>query len=132
MATDVPSYSPLTSDHSRRGSTPGVRQARALLALSPSPRPIHQPRLRRGRTPSRGRALELLASCPQGCTASLLQARGFTIEQIVALERSGLAHAQTERVVVGKRTIELARIKITNEGRTAVRVLQAARAAGGF
>jgi hypothetical protein len=46
--------------------------------------------------------------------------------------RSGLAHAQTERVVVGKRTIELARIKITNEGRTAVRVLQAARAAGGF
>jgi hypothetical protein len=90
MATDVPSYSPLTSDHSRRGSTPGVRQARALLALSPSPRPIHQPRLRRGRTPSRGRTLELLASCPQGCTASLLQARGFTIEQIVALVRSGL------------------------------------------
>jgi hypothetical protein len=62
----------------------------------------------------------------------VLQARGFTIEQIVALVRSGLAKAQTERVVVGKRTIELARIKITNEGRTAVRVLQAARAAGGF
>jgi hypothetical protein len=100
--------------------------------VSPSPRSVHQPRLRRGPTPSRGRALELLASCPQGCTASLLQARGFTIDQIVALVRSDLATAQTERVVVGKRTIELARMKITNKGRTAVRVLQAARAAGGF
>jgi acetolactate synthase regulatory subunit len=131
MATDVPTYSPLPSDHGRRSSA--LDLAPALERLSrPSPRPVHQSRLRRGPTPNRRRALELLASCPEGCMASLLQARGFTVEQIVALIRSGLARAQIERVVAGRRTIEVARIKITKEGRTAVRVLHAARAAGGF
>ena len=117
MATGVPSYPPLTSNHAPRSSTPDLGPA--LDRLSRPPRPVHQLRLRRGPAPNRRRALELLASCPEGCTASLLQARGFTVEQIVALVRSGLARAQIERVVMARRTIELARIKITKEGRTA-------------
>jgi hypothetical protein len=107
MATDVPSYSPLTSNHGRRSSTLDLGPALERLSRPP-PRPIHQSRLRRGPAPNRRRALELLASCPEGCTASLLQARGFTVEQIVALVRSGLARAQIERVVMARRTIELA------------------------
>jgi hypothetical protein len=49
-----------------------------------------------------------------------LQARGVPVQQMVELVRAGLATAQIERVVVGRRTIELARVKITSEGRRAV------------
>jgi hypothetical protein len=47
-------------------------------------------------------------------------AHGFTIEQMVELIHAGLATAKAERVVAGGRTIEVARVRITEEGRRAL------------
>ena len=65
----------------------------------------------------RHRALAFLAGCPDGCAEGLLLANGFTIELLVELVRDGLASATPERVVSGRKTIELARVRITEEGR---------------
>jgi hypothetical protein len=64
------------------------------------------PRPRRRPKPDRRRALEF--------------AHGFTIEQVVELVRAGLATATAERVVAGRRTIEVARVRINEGGRRAL------------
>jgi hypothetical protein len=66
------------------------------------------------------RALELLASCRDGCTEAMTLAHGFTIPQMVELIRAGLASASAERLVAGGRTIEIARVRITDAGRRAL------------
>jgi len=45
-------------------------------------------------------------------------AHGFTIPQMVELVRAGLATA--ERMVAGGKSIEIARVRITEEGRRAL------------
>ena len=72
---------------------------------------------RRKPKPNRMRALELLASCRDGCTEAIMLAHGFTIPQMVEFVRAGLASAKAERVVAGRRTIEVARMRITDAGR---------------
>jgi hypothetical protein len=47
-------------------------------------------------------------------------AHGFTIKQMVELIHAGLATAHSQRVIVGRRTIEVARVKITEAGRQAL------------
>ena len=75
-----------------------IRTRRAYLGNMKKPRPPQKP-------PGRHRrALVLLASCPDGCTESVMQAHGFTIEQIAELIRAGLA------------TREVTRVKITEAG----------------
>jgi hypothetical protein len=69
---------------------------------------------------TRRRALELLASCRDGCTEAIMLAHGFTIEQMVELIRAGLATAKAERAVAGGKTVEVARARITEEGRWAL------------
>jgi hypothetical protein len=59
----------------------------------------------------------MLASCRDGCTEAIMLAHGFSIAQMVELVRAGLATAQTERVVAGRRTFEVARVRITEAGR---------------
>jgi len=84
---------------------------------------MHQPRRRRhGPKPDRRRALELLAASCDGCTGALLRAHDFLVRQIVDLVRAGLATAHCQRVVAGSggRTIEVARVKITEAGRRAL------------
>jgi hypothetical protein len=76
------------------------------------------PRPRRRPKPDRRRALELLASCHDGCTEAMMLAHGFTVEQMVELVRAA-ATATAERVVAGSRTIEVARVRITEAGRRA-------------
>jgi hypothetical protein len=46
-----------------------------------------------------------------------MRAHRFTTEMLVKLVRSGLASAQTERVVAGGRVVEVARVRITEVGR---------------
>jgi hypothetical protein len=84
-------------------------------------RPRHRPTAHRRRRPKpdRRRALELLASCRDGCTEAIMLAHGFTIP-LVELVRAGLATATAERVVAGGRTIEVARMRITEAGRQAL------------
>jgi hypothetical protein len=77
-------------------------------------------RRRRGPKSDRRRALELLASCRDGCTEAIMLAHGFTIQQMVELVCDELATATAERVVAGNRTIEIARVRITEAGRRAL------------
>jgi hypothetical protein len=72
-------------------------------------------RRRRGAKPDRRRALELLAASP-GCTEALMFANGFTAELLVELVRAGLASAHAERMVVGGKMMEAARVKISEAG----------------
>jgi hypothetical protein len=69
------------------------------------------------RRPDRRRTLELLASCRDGCTEAMMIAHGFTVEQMVGLVNAGLATATAERMVAGGKTIEVARLRITEAGR---------------
>ena len=70
--------------------------------------------------PDRRRALELLASSRDGCTEAIMIAHGFTVPQMVELVRTGLATAHTRRAIAGRRTIEIAYMKITEAGRQAL------------
>ena len=63
------------------------------------------------------RALELLAASNDGATEAIMAAHGFTVEQLVELVRSGLASAIAERVVAGKRAMQVTRVRITDVGR---------------
>jgi hypothetical protein len=82
--------------------------------------PSHQRSRRHGPKPDRRRALELLAASPDGLPEGVLLAHGFTVEMMVELVRAGLASASSERVVAGKHRAEVARVKITDEGRRAL------------
>jgi len=75
---------------------------------------------RRGPKPERRRALELLAASPDGCTEAIILAHGFTTDFLVDLIRAGLATAQTERAVVGRRSMQVTRMRITDAGRRAL------------
>jgi hypothetical protein len=83
------------------------------------------PRRNRVILPARIRALEVLDGCGgEGCTEGILRVHGFAISDMVELVRSGLATAHGERVVAGRKAMEVARVKITDAGR---RVLKKAR-----
>ena len=73
--------------------------------------------LRHGRQPDRRRALELLVASRDGCTEAMLRAHGFSVRQIVDLVRLAAAHSQRVVAGGGGRTIECARIEITEAGR---------------
>ena len=68
--------------------------------------------LRHGPGQITGRALELLASRRDGCTEAIMIAHGFTVAPTRrARDRAGRG------VVAGGRSIEVARVRITEAGR---------------
>jgi hypothetical protein len=69
----------------------------------------------------RRRALELLAASRDGCTEAAMIAHGITTEMMVEMIADGLATASAERVVAGGKTVEIARVKITEAGRLAIK-----------
>jgi len=86
----------------------------------PEPPPLPCPTLTTvaaGPKPDRRRALELLAASRDGCTEAIMLAHGFTVELMVDLCIAGLAIATVERMVVGGRTVDIVRLKITEAGR---------------
>jgi hypothetical protein len=88
---------------------------RQLLPAQRRERPMTT---RRG--PDRRRVLELLARNREGMTESQLSAYGVTVPDMVALVRIGLATVSRERIVMGSKEIEVARVRITDEGRRAL------------
>jgi hypothetical protein len=62
--------------------------------------------------PPRRRALGLLARNKDGCTMTMLSARGVKLETL-----AGLAMNKSDHVGRGKRPIEITRIAITDAGR---------------
>jgi hypothetical protein len=75
---------------------------------------------KRGLDPNRRRALELLAASPDGATEAIMLAHGFTIDLLLDLIFAGLATANAERVVAGGRSMEVAKVRITDAGRQAL------------
>jgi hypothetical protein len=75
---------------------------------------------RRSSSKPNRRALELLAGSRDGCTEAIMLAHGFSIEQVVELVRAGIATVHTDRIVDGGRTLEVARVKVTDAGRQAL------------
>jgi hypothetical protein len=80
----------------------------------------------RKRTPAatRRRALELLEHKRDGCTEAIMLAHGFTADMLVELVTARLAIAQTERMVAGRRPVEVIRFRITEVGRRALAELR--------
>jgi hypothetical protein len=70
--------------------------------------------------PHRRRALELLAASRDGVSEAIMIAHGFTVAQMVELVRAGLASATHERVVAGRRAMQITRVRITDAGRQAL------------
>ena len=66
------------------------------------------------------RALQVLATSPDGCTEAIMLAHGFKLALLVALISDGLATAQAERVMAGRRTVDVVCMRITNAGRQAI------------
>jgi len=75
---------------------------------------------RRRFKPDQRRALKLLAVSRNGCTEAVMLAHGFPVPLLVELVRSGLATATPERVVAGRRTMEVAVVRITDAGQRAL------------
>ena len=68
----------------------------------------------------RRRALALLAASSDGATEAIMLAHGFALDLLVEMVRDGLATAHVERMVAGKRKIEVVRVRITDVGRRAL------------
>jgi hypothetical protein len=66
------------------------------------------------------RALRLLADAPNGATATIMLARGFTISLLDDLVLSGLATAKKRATRAGRRPIKVTWLMITDAGRQAL------------
>jgi hypothetical protein len=77
---------------------------------------------RRRPKPDRHRALELLAASRDGVSEAMLRAHGYSVEQMVELVRAGLA---TATALAGGKAMEIARVRITEAGRRAIKAAEA-------
>jgi hypothetical protein len=66
------------------------------------------------------RALQRLADVPRGIAKTLMLAHGFTHELIAGLELNGLATVVPDIARIGKQTIEIELVMITDAGRKAI------------
>jgi hypothetical protein len=80
-----------------------------------------RPRTRLIPKPDRRQALELLAGNRDGCTEAVMLAHGFPVSLLVDLCLAELAFATPERMVAGRRKVEVVRLRITEAGRRALR-----------
>ena len=72
-------------------------------------------------TPDECRALQRLADVPRGIAKTLMLAYGFTDELIAGLVLHGLATVVPDIARIGKQTIEIELVMITDAGRKAIR-----------
>jgi hypothetical protein len=78
------------------------------------------PRPRRRPKPDRRRGSNCSHHAATAATEAIMLAHGFSIDMMVGLVNAGLATATAERVVAGRRTIEVARVRSTEAGRKAL------------
>jgi hypothetical protein len=62
----------------------------------------------------------MLATSPAGCTEAIMLAHGFKLQLLADLVLDGLATVRNERVIAGRRAIEVTRMWITEAGRQAL------------
>ena len=76
---------------------------------------------RHQKPPGRRTALRLLADRgPAGLAATVLIDRGYTVRDLLELINDGLAKPHLERVVDGRRQLDLSRLYLTEAGREAL------------
>jgi hypothetical protein len=73
-------------------------------------------------TRARRRALTVLAGESEGCTEAVMMAHGFALEFLADLVADGLVSERTDRVEMGKRSIEVVRLCITDVGRAVLAI----------
>jgi hypothetical protein len=66
------------------------------------------------------RALQRLADVPRGIAKTLMLAHGFTDEVIAGLVLNGLATVVPDIAIIGKQTIEIELVMITDAGRKVI------------
>jgi hypothetical protein len=71
-------------------------------------------------TDEQRRALRLLASIPNGCTETLMLARGFELSMLRTLPRDGLAGAEPYNTFARGQHITMTLMRITEAGRKAI------------
>jgi hypothetical protein len=71
----------------------------------------------RKRDADRPPSAEAACSIARRCTKSIMLAHGFTPEMMIEMIAVGLATAFDERVVAGGKSIEVARVRISDAGR---------------
>jgi hypothetical protein len=71
-------------------------------------------------TPDERHALQRLADVPRGIAKTLMLAHGFTDELIAGLVLNGLATVIPDIARIGKHTIEIELVMITDAGRKAI------------
>ncbi len=90
-----------------------------ITGLHALPRPALHERARMTR--DQRRALRLLADVPRGIAESLMLAHGFTHDLIAGLVLAGLATVVTDTARIGRKTIKVDLVMITDAGRKAVK-----------
>jgi hypothetical protein len=70
--------------------------------------------------PKYRRVLKVLAKAPRGRDVNALLTRRFSLETIADLVRIGFAMVQLESMARRGQTIEVARVRLTDVGRTAI------------
>ena len=91
----------------------------ARLQLGKSPAAIEALKMVLGLQPDHRGALEMLAES-RICTGATLLAHGFNVDMLAGLIRDGLAIARREPVKVDGQMVKVARLRITNAGRSAI------------
>jgi hypothetical protein len=71
-------------------------------------------------TPDERLALQRLAGVPRGIAKTLMLAHGFTDELIASLVLNGLATVMPDAATIGKQTIEIELVMMTDVGRKAI------------
>ena len=62
------------------------------------------------------RALEVLAGSSNGCSELLMLAQGFAHNVLTELTTAGLANVKPERLMMGRKSIEVRRYRISEAG----------------
>jgi hypothetical protein len=82
--------------------------------------PLPKQHRKHGLSADRRRALKVLAASPDGCTEAIMLAYGFKLELLADLVLDGLATVHNERVIAGRRAIEVTLVRMTEAGRQAL------------
>jgi hypothetical protein len=86
------------------------------------------PSAKRASGPTYRRILKTLAAAPHGCDVNTLLSSGFEFATISDLVRAGFAAAQLETTKVSGRTVDIARLRITDAGRKRLELVSTAGA----
>ena len=70
--------------------------------------------------PDHRRVLKILAKAPRGRDVNVLLTRGFRFETLADLVRTGLVRVRLDTVKQRGQPVEVARLRITDDGREAI------------